>query len=126
MRRGYSIVAALSFLIRLLFIQNWWPIIIPMTFVFGDAVINVDVSFILAEVILWAMSFAMTGLLYESGSFPAIGSILYLVFYIANSFALSQMSSTGWTWYSFVLAGSIYFLVLYSLVKFKRKFLSFE
>lgn len=126
MRRGYSIVATLSFLLRLLFIQNYWPIIIPMTFVFGTTATKVDVSYFLAEGILWAMSFAMTGLFYERRSFPALGSILYLVFYIANSFTLSQMSSTGWAWYSFVLAGLIYFLVLYGFVKFKSKFFGFE
>jgi len=97
-----------------------------MTFVFGDVAIKVDVSYFLVDIILFTMSFAMTGLFYESRSFPALGSILYLMFYIANSFTLSQMSSTGWAWYSFVLAGLIYFLMLYGFVKFKSKFFGFE
>jgi len=90
-----------------------------MTFVFGDAAIKVDVSYFLVDAILLSMSFAMTGLFYKSRSFPALGSILYFVFYIANSFILSQMSSTGWAWYSFALAGLIYSLMLYGFVKFK-------
>ena len=126
MRRGYSIVATLSFFIRFLFIQNYWPIIIPMTLTLGSTSTKIDVSLIVAEGILWAMSFHMTRLIYKSGSFPTLGAILYLLFYAWNTFILSRMSSTGWAWYSFLLAGILYFAFIYVILKVKNKYYGFE
>jgi len=125
LRRVYAVIPVISSFFRNFVISEIWPIIIPMTLTLGSTSTKINVSFIIAEGILWAMSFSMTGLVYTSGSFPALGAILYLVFYALNTFVLSSMSSTGWAWYSFLLAGILYSVIIYEIFRLKRKIFGF-
>ncbi len=74
----YTVMVFLSIFIRQYCLPNPF---IPL----GDMAILANY---LASGILVPVSFAMTGLVYEKGSFPAFGSFLFLGIYILNTIVL--------------------------------------
>lgn len=95
----YGIMIMLSTLIRQFCLPNPFEC-------FGayGAIIN-----LIAEPIIHAVSFALVGLVYRRGEFPALGSFLYLIAYaaITGILALMGIFSFAWWWVLLVIAAMI-------------------
>ena len=94
----YKIMMAISLLIRQFYLPNPFECFGPLT----GAIIN-----LMVEPAIYLLAYTMVGLVYDRGSFPALGSFLYLVAYAAITGVLALMSvfSFAWWWVLVVLAG---------------------
>ena len=90
---AYGIVSILGYIIR--------NAVLPNPFECFGA--NGEIYNILAEPIIHAVAFWITGMFYEKNSFPALGSFLYLIFYCAVIFALWLLGLAKFAWWSIVL-----------------------
>ena len=91
---GYLGVSLISYIVRNLLLPNPFEC-------FGA---NGEIYNILAEPIIHAVAFWITGMFYEKNSFPALGSFLYLIFYCAIIFALWLLGLAKFAWWSILIA----------------------
>ena len=89
----YVVVSFVSLLVRNFFLPNPFEICGEKAFLYNA----------IAEAVVHFIAFAITGVFYEKGSKPVIGSILYLVFYAAIMFGLWLISLAMFAWWSIVL-----------------------
>ena len=85
----YGLVAFTSFLIRQLYLPN--PFLC-----FGDVAIMYNW---MAGIAIQPVAYACVGLFYERGSFPALGSFLYLLAYACFTGILLLMSIFQFVWW---------------------------
>lgn len=91
---AYGIISLIGYIVRNIILPN------PFECFEGKAFwIN-----LIAEPVIHLIAFLITGLFYEKGSFPVLGSLLYLVFYCAIIFALWLLSLVEFVWWSIVIA----------------------
>lgn len=109
----YKIIAFLSVIIRNAFLPNPFE---PL----GDIVLNIssasftitpDILNLIMEAPLHAFTFAVVGLYYIKGSFPAIGSIFYLLFYVIHVFLIYICSWFGFSWVAIIVVLLLYVLL---------------
>ena len=91
---AYGIISLIGYIVRNLLLPN------PFECFEGKAF---WINFI-AELVIHLIAFLITRLFYEKGSFPALGSLLYLVFYCAVVFALWLLSLVQFACWSIVIA----------------------
>lgn len=84
--RLYSIIAITSYLLRNYYFPN------P----FESLGVYADIANIVFEPLLFIITFFTVGLVYEKGSFPALGSFLYLVFYGIHISIIYLIVSNYW------------------------------
>lgn len=72
---------------------------------------------ILIEPLLHVLSYTMVGLLYKERSAPALGSILYLIMYVCNSFILYVMSLFGLKIWSSTIIIFVYLFLFIMVAK---------
>ena len=89
----YGAVSFVSFLIRNFFLPNPFEMYGEKAFWYN----------LIAEALVHLIAFAITGKFYEKGTRPAVGSILYLVFYAAIMLWLWLISLALFSWWSIVL-----------------------
>ena len=91
----YGIVATASMLIRQFYLSNPFDC-------FG---VYADLINRIAEGPLHLLTFALVGLVYTRGSFPALGSFLYLITYssIVGILHLCGIHSFAWWWVAFLI-----------------------
>ena len=90
----YFGVSLISYIVRNLLLPNPFES-------FGA---NGEIYNILAEPIIHAVAFLITGMFYEKNSFPALGSFLYLIFYCAIIFALWLLGLAKFAWWAILIA----------------------
>lgn len=98
----YKLIATISIFIRQFYIPN------PFEALGNGLVVNIgEISMLLSpEVLNWiaepfmhGITYTIVDLYYERGSAPALGSVLYLIFYCIHIFLLWLMSLAGFaTW----------------------------
>ena len=107
----YKLIAAISILIRQFCIPN------PFDALGDGFVVNLEqiaillppyVINLLAEPFIHAVTFAVVGIYYDSGTAPAFGSFLYLIFYCLHIFLLWLMSLAGFAIWGVWLIIAIY------------------
>ena len=76
----------------------------------------------LAEIILYPITFITVGLFYEKGSNPALGSLLYLVFYLIYTGLLMLCSLLNFSIIACVVIIVVYLAALISLVRLQNGF----
>lgn len=105
----YPIMAVISVLIRNFALPN------PFS-CFGD--IGFFYNLLLAEPILHSLSYWLVGLVYEKGSHPSWGSLLYLIVYLLLDVMLYIFGifRFAWWWILLVIVG--YPLILLCILKF--------
>lgn len=108
----YKVIAFISVIIRNTFLPNPFEPLGDIVFTIADIpfTITPDILNIIMEAPLHAFTFAVVGLYYLKGSFPAIGSIFYLLFYVIHVFLIYVCSWFGFSWVVIAVVLSIYFL----------------
>jgi hypothetical protein len=91
---AYGIVSILGYIIRNAVLPNPFEC-------FGEKAFLIN---LIAEPIIHLLAFIITGMFYEKGSFPVLGSILYLVFYCAIIGILWLLGLASFAWWSIVIA----------------------
>lgn len=110
----YILIAAISMFVRQSVLPNpfeglgetfdvtIFSITIPMT----PFVLN-----LIAEPILYLLAFGVTGIYYTRGlQNSAVGSLLYLVFYVLHTVLLMLMSAAGFAWWAVIPIIVVYVL----------------
>ena len=99
MKMLYSIISVVSIVVRQFFLPNPFEC-------FGDTAWLYN---LIVEPIIHALAFALVGLVYHKGEFPALGSFLYLVAYAALTGILALMGifSFAWWWIAIIVAAMI-------------------
>lgn len=109
----YTFMMAVSFLIR----NRWLPnpfdymghqVIIPIGMI--ELPIPPILLSMLVEPVLYAFTFAIVGLYYEKRSNPALGSLMYLGFYIIHVVVLSLMAHYNFSTIAVILIMFAYFV----------------
>ena len=90
---AYGIVSLLGYVVRNAVLPNPFEC-------FGEKAFLIN---LIAEPIIHLLAFLITGMFYEKGSFPILGSILYLVFYCAIVGGLWLLGLAQFAWWSIVL-----------------------
>jgi hypothetical protein len=111
MRLIYSFIRLLSLLIRQFALPN------PF-----ESLVNGELYNLYATIILVPITYGMVGLLYERGSAPAWGSILFFLIYLANTAVLLFCG-----WFNFhvvacVILGVVYITLFVAVVRFRNDF----
>ena len=103
----YKIIAAISVLIRQFVLPNPFE---PLGEKFNVTLFNItlpltpDIANWIAEPVLHLLAFGIAGLYYTRGyNDPAMGSFLYLLFYVIHTLILMLMSAAGFAWWAVVL-----------------------
>ena len=107
----YKLIAVLSVLIRNFMLPNPFES-------FPNGIIYNWVT----SALLFPVTFTMVGLLYERGSAPAWGSILFLVFYLINTGVLLLCSVFNFDSVVCVIISVAYTLLFIALVKAQNGF----
>ena len=76
---------------------------------------------LLFDGILHVPTFLMVGMIYDRGFFPALGSILYLIIYFVNSFALQGVMMLYPRWIYMIVAVVVYFVVYIKIASIIRE-----
>ena len=97
----YQIISSFSSIARLLWVPNPFEPL-PLAIIINWAVAP----------ILYVFTYRIVGLFYDAGSEPAVGSILYLVFFIIHVYLLKFIGFLGWTWWTFGIVLGAYLVVL--------------
>ena len=105
MGKVYAIMAAISTIMRQFYLPNPFECFCDMAWLYN----------LIAEPIIYGTAFLLVGTIYRKGSFPALGSFLYLVAYavITGILALMGIFSFAWWW---VLIVAIVVLVVVALL----------
>lgn len=105
MGKLYAIMAAISIIVRQFYLPNPFECFGDMAWLYN----------LIAEPIIHGAAFLLVGTIYRKGSFPALGSFLYLVAYavITGILALMGIFSFAWWW---VLIVAIVVLVIVALL----------
>jgi len=111
MKLIYNSIRILSILVR--------QFILPNPF---EALVNGELYNLYATIILIPITYGMVGFLYERGSAPVWGSVLFLLIYLANTAVLLFCG-----WFNFhviacVIFGIVYVSLFVTVVKFRNDF----
>lgn len=108
----YKIIAAISVLIRQFVLPNPFE---PLGEKINVTLFNItlpltpDIANWIAEPVLHLLALGITGLYYARGyNDPAVGSFLYLLFYVIHTLILMLMSAAGFAWWAVVLLIVLY------------------
>lgn len=108
----YKIIAAISVLIRQFVLPNPFE---PLGEKFNVTLFNItlpltpDIANCIAEPVLQLLALGITRLYYARGyNDPAVGSFLYLLFYVIHTLILMLMSAAGFAWWAVVLLIVLY------------------
>ena len=99
MKKLYGIMAAISIIVRQFYLPNPFEC-------FGDMAIVINW---IAEPIIHVAAYLLVSTIYTKGSFPALGSFLYLIAYaaITGILALMGIFSFAWWWVLIIVAAMI-------------------
>lgn len=106
----YKLIKISSFVIRQYFLPNPFEI-----FKHGD-IYNWVASGILVPI-----TFFMVGFVYDSGSAPFIGSLLFFAFYLLNTYVLILCSVFSFSTIACIIIGIVY-IALFSIIIKVRNF----
>ena len=118
MYKLYLMMAGLSAIIRQFFIDNPYeslPFLTPETELWLPEVLNWA-----TEGIFHLITFTMVGIFYRSRSCPPLGSLLYLLFYWANTGVLTLMCKVSFSVVPVVLIIIAYIGVILGLIVLKN------
>ena len=107
----YGLIASFSILIRNIMLPN------PFEAFPAGVVYNW-----LAGMILYPITFVTVGIFYEKGSNPALGSLLYLVFYLIYTGLLMLCSFFNFSKIACVVIIIVYLAALISVVRLRHGF----
>ena len=110
MKKLYAIMAVISIIVRHVYLPNPFECFGDMAWLYN----------LIAEPIIHGAAFLLVGTIYHKGSFPALGSFLYLVAYaaITDVLALMGIFSFAWRWVLIIVVAMIAICVL--LAKLRR------
>ena len=99
MKKLYAIMAVISIIVRQVYLPNPFECFGDMAWLYN----------LIAEPIIHGAAFLLVGTVYRKGSFPALGSFLYLVAYAAITGVLALMGifSFAWWWVTIIVAAMI-------------------
>lgn len=121
----YKLMVVIGPLIRLFCIPN------PFEALDDGLVVNIGEAPVLMppEILNWVaepfmhmVTFGVVGLYYDRGSAPALGSVLYLLFYYVHTFMLWLMSLTGFATWAVVLIMGLYVGCHVILTRLKNRY----
>ena len=105
--RFYVLIALIGHFIREYLFGNPFEPLIDGIEIGGIVLMPVVLNWI-SEPIIHVASYAMTGVVYDSGSEPIVGSLIYMFMYALNSGVLYVMSLCGFHLWSNILILIIY------------------
>lgn len=107
----YRIMMVLSVLIRQFYIPNPFEVLGDgLIMNIGEVPIMIQPEMLnwIAEPFVHCVTFGVVGMYYDEGSAPALGSLLYLLFYCVHTFLLWLMSLCGFAIWAVVIILVIY------------------
>ena len=102
----YKLFLIVSILVRQFLLPNPFEALgegLTITISGGSFLLIPDILNLIAEPILYGITYAVVGLYYDRGSNAALGSFLYLMFYCIHTFLLWLMSLAGFAVWAVVL-----------------------
>lgn len=111
MRKLYRFIAVISVAVRQFLLPNpFEKLPHPIAVKFSGISIAIPplVLNIIAEPVIHTITFAVVGIYYSKGDFPAFGSLLYLLFYSIHVGLLALMAMTQFTAWAIILIVVLY------------------
>ena len=124
MKKLYLYLAGIFWAIRQFFMPNPFDVLGEgITVTIGDSplLLTPDCLNWIAGLFLPAITFAIVGWYYRRGSFPVLGSILYMIFFCIHTFILYLMSWAYPSIFLIVLIGVAYIGLHIGLAILERK-----
>lgn len=111
MRKLYLTLAGIFWAIRQFFMPNPFEVLgegITVTIADAPTLLSPDILNWIAGLFLPAITFGIVAWYYRKGSFPVLGSILYMIFFCIHTFILYLMSWAYPSIFLIVLIGVAY------------------
>ena len=124
----YAVIATISLIIRQFIISNPFEVLgegITLVLDNSEILITPEVLNWIVEPAIHAITFAVVGIHYEVESFPALGSILYLVFYWVHVWLIRLMALSGFSVGIVLLIAILYIAIHFALLQIKNIFFTF-
>lgn len=104
----YGVISVISIIVRQFFLPNPFDC-------FGDKAVLINW---IAEPVLHLIAYGLVGLVYCRGSFPAIGSMLYLVTYAALVGVLWLMGifTFAWWWVTIIVVALMAIILVIKII----------
>ena len=129
MYKLYSIIAAISILVRQFMLPNPFdPLGEAFSITIKDTVIPLPPLALnwIAESVLHAVTFAIVGIYYKKGRHnPALGSFLYLLFYTIHVGMIYIVSSFGFSWVAIVIV-VISYVALHIVINISKNRMAYK
>ena len=107
----YKLIATISIILRQYFIPNPFEALgdgMMITLEGSQILLSPEILNWIAEPIIFTLTFGIVGLYYERGSAPALGSLLYLLFYCVHTFILWILSVLGFEEWAIIVVVILY------------------
>ena len=99
----YKIISGLSIIIRVFYLPNPFECFGTQAFIINA----------IAEPFIHALAFGLTGTIYTRGSAPAVGSAIYLLFYIVIVSVLAFLGKFSFAWWNMLATAMIFMTLKY-------------
>lgn len=107
----YKIIVAISVFIRQFVLENPFEALgegVEVIISGVPVLLTPEVLNYIAEPFMHMITFGVVGIYYARGTWPAAGSLLYLIFYCVHTFVLWLMSLAGFTTWGVVIILFVY------------------
>ena len=122
----YEIMAVASGLIRQFCLSNPFEALgegLQVTIEGNPIVLHPEVLNLIASLFLPTVTYLVVNFYYQKGSNPALGSFLYLVFFIVHNWLLKIMCGFGFTKLAVCIVGGVYILCHVGFNSIKQRFM---
>jgi hypothetical protein len=103
----YKLVSILSILVRQFLLPN------PYERIFSEESTSLLFNLIIGGLILHFLSYTLTGIFYNKGEAPSLGSIMYLLWYIINTAIITVAGMLIQNVYWLIIILIITYLIIY-------------
>lgn len=124
----YKLIAFCSILIRQFYLPNPFDgYTYHSSLIYGETAVPVSIIIppqllnIIAEPFLYIITFSIVGIYYVRGSFPTLGSLLYLFFYVVHVSLLYLIGYFQWTIWAIIIILISYFCIHIGINIFRNR-----
>lgn len=109
----YGVMVVISIIVRQFYLPNPFECFGDLSWLYN----------LIAEPIIHAVALALVGWVYHRGDFPALGSFLYLVAYVAITGVLTLMGVFSFAWWWVLIIVAITIALICGIGRLKERFL---
>lgn len=121
----YKIIALISNIVRQFYVPNPFEALeggLGVTLYNNQVILGPECLNLITEPLMHVITFSVVGLYYDRGSAPALGSVLYLLFYCIHTFILWLMSLTSFAHWAVILILGTYVGCHVALVRLRMRY----